>query len=139
MPESLKQFFIDLERRRTQALVAGDMAVVERLHAPGYELITPAGAVFSRERYLAAVAEGPFYTAWEMGEVRVQATAEMALLRYQARLHFPSGKVVLCWHTDAYALQSYSAGQAREWQALWSQATAIAAPTSSSSGSSSSA
>ena len=47
MPESLKQFFIDLERRRTQALVAGDMAVVERLHAPGYELITPAGAVIN--------------------------------------------------------------------------------------------
>lgn len=130
MPESLEQFFIDLERRRTQALVAGDMAVVECMHAPGYELITPAGVVFSRERYLAAIAEGPFYTAWEMGEdVRVRASAEMALLRYQARLHFPSGKVVHCWHTDAYALHS------GEWQALWSQATAIAAPTSSSSSS----
>ena len=118
-------FFIALERRRTQALVAGDLAVVESLHAPGYELITPAGAVFSRERYLAAIAEGPFYTAWEVGEdIRVQATAEMALLRYQARLHFPSGKVVHCWHTDSYALQG---GQ---WQAVWSQATAISAPRS---------
>jgi hypothetical protein len=117
-------FWMDLERRRTQALVARDMATVERLHAPDYELITPAGVVFSRERYLAAIAEGPFYTAWEMGEVRVQATAEMAVLRYQARLHFPSGKVVRCWHTDSYALLS---GQ---WQAVWSQATSISAPTS---------
>jgi hypothetical protein len=130
-------FFIALERRRTQALVARDMAVVERLHAPGYELITPAGVVFSRERYLAAVAEGPFYTAWEMGEdVRVRASAEMALLRYQARLHFPSGKVVHCWHTDAYALQSGLSAHSGDWQALWSQATAIAAPTPSSSSSS---
>lgn len=128
MPESREQFFIDLERRRTQALVARDMGTVERLHSLDYELITPAGVVFSRERYLAAIAEGSFYTAWEMGEgVRVRASAEMALLRYQARLHFPSGKVVHCWHTDAYALHS------GEWQALWSQATAIAAPTSSSS------
>ncbi|TDM06060.1 MAG: DUF4440 domain-containing protein [Ideonella sp. MAG2] len=133
MSESLAQFFIDLERRRTQALVARDMAVVERLHAPGYELITPAGVVFSRERYLAALAEGPFYTAWEMGEVRVQATAEMAVLRYQARLHFPSGKVVHCWHTDTYALLSGSSAHPGDWQALWSQATAIAAPTPSSS------
>lgn len=117
-------FWMDLEGRRTQALVARDMDVVERLHAPGYELITPAGVVFSRERYLAAIAEGPFYTAWEMSEVRVQATPEMAVLRYQARLHFPSGKVVHCWHTDSYVLLS---GQ---WQAVWSQATAISAPTS---------
>ena len=124
MPESREQFFIDLERRRTQALVARDMGTVERLHSLDYELITPAGVVFSRERYLAALVEGPFYTAWEMGKVRVQATAEMALLRYQARLHFPSGKVVPCWHTDIYALRS---GQ---WQAVWSQATAISAPTS---------
>ncbi len=124
MPESREQFFIDLERRRTQALVARDMAAVEQLHAPDYELITPAGVVFSRERYLALVAEAPFYTAWEMREVRVQATAEMAVLRYQARLHFPSGKVVHCWHTDSYALRG---GQ---WQAVWSQATAISAPTS---------
>ena len=124
MPEGREQFFIDLERRRTQALVARDMGTVERLHSLDYELITPAGVVFSRERYLAALAEGPFYTAWEMGKVRVQATAEMALLRYQARLHFPSGKVVHCWHTDSYALRS---GQ---WQAVWSQATAISAPTS---------
>lgn len=124
MPESREQFFIDLERRRTQALVARDMGTVERLHSLDYELITPAGVVFSRERHLAALAEGPFYTVWEMGKVRVQATAEMALLRYQARLHFPSGKVVHCWHTDSYALRS---GQ---WQAVWSQATAISAPTS---------
>lgn len=44
------------------------------------------------------------------------------VLRYQARLHFP--KLVHCWHTDSSALLS---GQ---WQAVWSQATAISAPTS---------
>jgi hypothetical protein len=109
----------ELERLRTRALVERDMAVIERLHAPEYQLITPSGTVFSRERYLAALAAEPFYAKWEVGTIDVRLSAEMALLRYLATLHFPSGRVVVCWHTDSYEKRD------RHWQAVWSQATEV--------------
>lgn len=113
-------FFRALETRRARALVARDMAVLEALHAPEYQLITPSGKVFGREAYLAAVAAEPFYAGWEVGEtVLVRASAQMALIRYQARLNFPSGRELLCWHMDSY--ERRTAG----WQAVWSQATQI--------------
>lgn len=113
---------LGLETTRTQALVARDLPVLERLHAPEYELITPAGRVFNRARYFAALSEAPFYTGWLIGELRVRLGADMALLRYPATLTFPSGRVVACWHTDSYELR---AGQ---WQAVWSQATELRNP-----------
>jgi len=114
-----EDFFRRLEAQRTQALVAQDMPTLERLHAPGYELITPAGATFTRERYLAAIAAEPFYAFWEPGVISVRMSLAMAVLRYRARLGFPSGRVVECWHLDTYEL-----GQGG-WQAVWSQATGI--------------
>jgi hypothetical protein len=109
--------FRALERERTQALVRRDMPAIEQLHAPDYELITPAGKVFTRALYLAAIAEQPFYSAWDLGAVRVRRCPAMAVLRYPARIGFPSGGVVDCWHTDVYELR------AGAWQAVWSQAT----------------
>ena len=111
-------FFQQLEVTRTTALVARDLAAIEGLHAPEYQLVTPAGRVFTRDRYMAAIAAAPFYTAWEHGAMQVQATAAMAAVRYPARLVFPSGKVMLCWHLDLYRLQADGA-----WRAVWSQAT----------------
>jgi len=116
-----EEHFRALERERTQALVARDMATIERLHAAEYQLITPAGVVFTRERYLAKLAEGPFYASWEAeGPIGVRVSAQMAVVRYRARLGFPSGKVVECWHIDTYELRD------GRWQAVWSQATALA-------------
>jgi hypothetical protein len=109
--------FRDLEMRRTRALVERDMAIIERLHAPEYQLITPAGKVYSRERYLTALASGPFYAGWEVGAIEVRRSPAMALLRYRARLHFPSGRIVDCWHTDSYERRGPA------WRAVWSQAT----------------
>jgi hypothetical protein len=114
-------FFRARERLRTQALVDRDLDSIERLHAPEYELVTPAGRVFSRERYLGLIAAAPFYAAWEHGPMAVRISAAMAIVRYQARLTFPSGKVVDCWHSDSYELR------AGEWVAVWSQATALPA------------
>lgn len=116
--------FRQLEARRTRALVARDMPTIEELHAPGYQLITPAGKVFDRARYLAALAEGPFYAGWEMGDIDVRLSPQMALLRYRATLTFPSGRQVVCWHTDSYE----PCGEGGAWQAVWSQATELAAP-----------
>ncbi len=111
-----------IERSRIQALVQRDMAVLRRLHAPDYQLITPAGRTFTRERYLTAIEAEPFYAGWDAGEMQVRVSAQMAVLRYRALLTFPSGKSVDCWHTDHYELRD---GQ---WQVVWSQATEIRPP-----------
>lgn len=114
-------FFHAIEEARTRALVERDLAVFERLHAPQYQLITPAGKVFSRQAYLDAIVAGPFYAAWDIGAMSVRVSAHMAALRYLARLEFPSGRVLRCWHTDIYEQR------APGWQAVWSQATEVPA------------
>jgi hypothetical protein len=114
-----EDFFRALEVERTQALVARDVAVIRRLHSPDYELISVPGRVMSLERYLSLMALDVFYAAWEHGPMRVQVAESMAAVRYQAKITFPSGKVVDCWHTDIYKRISGS------WQAVWSQATQL--------------
>ncbi|WP_140631671.1 nuclear transport factor 2 family protein [Methylibium rhizosphaerae] len=114
-----EDFFRQLELRRTRALVERDMPTLEALHAPEYELITPAGKVFSRQAYLQAVAREPFYAGWEAAGMKFRISAAMAIVRYQATLRFPSGREVVCWHTDAYE------NRADGWQAVWSQATEL--------------
>ena len=112
-------FFRVLEVARTQAIVARDMPTIERLHATDYELISPPGRVMTRERYLSLIAAEPFYSKWEHGPMRVRLSEGMAAVRYLAKLTFPSGNVVDCWHTDIYQLQEGS------WKAIWSQATRL--------------
>jgi len=112
-------FFRALEVKRTQAIVARDMPVIESLHAPDYELISPPGRVMTRERYLSLIAAEPFYAKWEHGAMRVRLSKGMAAVRYQAKITFPSGNVVECWHTDLYQLQEGT------WKAIWSQATRL--------------
>ena len=112
-------FFRELELRRTRALVERDMDTLNELHASEYELITPTGKVFDRKRYLSAIENEPFYAAWEAGEMAFRITPSMAIVRYKARLVFPSGREVTCWHIDAYE------NRAGLWQAVWSQATEV--------------
>jgi hypothetical protein len=115
-------FFAALEGRRTRALVERDLPTLDRLHADDYRLVTPAGKVFTRDAYLAALRDAPFYAAWEIGEMQVRMAPAMAALRYRARLRFPSGRELDCWHSDLYECR-----QGR-WQAVWSQATEIRLP-----------
>ncbi len=112
-------FFRALEVERTQALVDRDVEKIRRMHAPDYELISVPGRVMSLERYLSLIAQDVFYASWEHGPMRVQVAQGMAAVRYQAKITFPSGKVVDCWHTDIYALQAGS------WRAVWSQGTQL--------------
>jgi len=114
-----KAFFLALEIQRTRALIARDMETIERLHAPEYQLITPSGRTFTRERYLSILASQTFYAGWDVGSIDARLSAEMALIRYQATLRFPSGRVVTCWHTDSYEKRG------NRWQAVWSQATEV--------------
>ena len=43
MPALNDDFFRELEAERTRAIVSRDLAAIDRLHAPEYELITPPG------------------------------------------------------------------------------------------------
>ncbi len=112
-------FFRALEVERTQALVDRDFEKIRRMHAPDYELISVPGRVMSLERYLSLMAQDVFYSKWEHGPMRVLVSQGLAAVRYQAKITFPSGKVVECWHTDIYALQ------ANTWRAAWSQGTQL--------------
>ncbi len=114
-----EDFFRALEVERTQALVDRDVEKIRRMHAPEYELISVPGRVMSLERYLSLMAEDVFYANWEHGPMRVHVSLGMAAVRYQAKITFPSGKVVECWHTDIYTLQ------AGTWRAVWSQGTQL--------------
>ena len=118
-----EDFFRALELERTQALVSRDLAAIRRLHATDYELISAPGRVMSLDRYLSLLAADVFYAGWELGPIRVQRAMGMVALRYVARITFPSGKVVECWHTDIYAMRSGA------WRAIWSQATPLATDT----------
>ena len=99
-------FFRALEIERTRALVDRDVEKVP-------------GRVMSLERYLFLMAQDVFYANWEHGPMRVLLSPGMAVVRYQAKITFPSGKVVDCWHTDIYALH------AGTWRAVWSQGTQL--------------
>jgi hypothetical protein len=112
-----------LERRRLAALAQADVDAAAPLHADDYQLITPNGSELTKADYLGAIAAGTLrYRAFEpVSDMAVLGDAPVAVLRYQARISFDDGPGVICWHTDCYELR---AGQ---WQAVWSQATAIAA------------
>ena len=116
----------EIERQRTQALVQRDMDLAWALHSPDYQLITPGGVSFSRERYLGRIAAGELvYRLWAPGPMAVRIGPQMALLRYRVTLAFagePPGQPFDCWHTDSYELAD------GVWQAVWSQATRIPPP-----------
>ena len=116
-----------LEARRIQAILRRDMPLLWQLHAPDYQLVTPAGRTFSRERYLGDIESNTLrYLRWEAADMAVRASAQMAIVRYQVTLELDSGNgsgtPFLCWHTDSYELRD------GVWQAVWSQATAVKPP-----------
>ena len=115
----MTDYFRELERSRIRALVGRDMELLWRLHAEEYQLVTPSGRTFGRERYLREIETGDLhYRRWEAGPIEVRAAERMAIVRYQATLELGSaggpGTPLQCWHTDSYELKH---GQ---WQAVWS-------------------
>ncbi len=109
-----------LERLRVQSLLQRDMPTAWRLHSPDYQLITPSGVSFSRERYLGMIEAGSLvYLQWQAEAMQVRLRGSMAVVRYPATLQLESGSAFRCWHTDTY---EQTEGQ---WLAVWSQATAI--------------
>lgn len=116
--------FRELERSRLRALVERDMALAWQVHAQAFQLVTPTGYSYSRDRYLGEIETGLLqYLAWEPRAIEVRRHATVALLRYQATLKVDSGagpaSAFDCWHTDSYELIEGL------WQVVWSQASAI--------------
>jgi len=114
------------EQKRLSALLAGDIEVARELHADDFQLVTPLGAVFSKEEYLGAVAAGiVHYIAMELdSSIDVRMYRDVALIRYRARIEIEvQGQpypLTPCWFTDAYEKRG---GQ---WQIVWSHGTMIA-------------
>ena len=100
------------------------MVTAGPLHAEDYQLINPYGAEMSRDDYLGAIASGRLrYRVFEpVSEIAVLDGADLAVLRYRARISFDDGPGIVCWHTDCYRLRDGT------WQVVWSQATAITVP-----------
>ena len=75
----------------------------------------------SKADYLGAIASGQLrYQVFEpVSEMAVLGDAEVAVLRYRARISFDDGPGFTCWHTDCYRFADGI------WQVVWSQATAI--------------
>jgi hypothetical protein len=116
--------FRELERSRLRALVERNMELARQLHAVDFQLITPTGHLYLGQQYLGEIETGLLkYMAWDPEEMEVRMHANVALLRYQARLEVDSGRgqasTFHCWHTDSYELINGL------WQVVWSQATAI--------------
>jgi hypothetical protein len=112
------------ERERLRALVDVDLEVAWRLHAEGFQLVTPGGAAYSREEYLGDIASGDVdYLVWEpTSEIEVHVYGDGAVIRYRAHIEIVvrgEKDVLNTWHTDSYEKRD---GQ---WQVLWSQATRI--------------
>jgi hypothetical protein len=116
-----------IERRRVQALARGDTATAGPLHADGYRLVTPNGSEMTKDDYLGAIASGRLrYRVFEpVSEMALLAGADVAVLRYKARISFDDGPGFICWHTDCYRFRDET------WQVVWSQATSILAPADS--------
>lgn len=114
----------DVERSRLKALVEGNIRAADALHSKDFQLVTPIGALLDKEQYLGAIATGHIsYISWEPGPMDVRQSGSFATIRYRADLEviFGGHRVARTgyWHTDTYELNQ------DEWQAVWSQATAI--------------
>lgn len=53
---------------------------------------------------VATTPDAEFFRALELRRTRAIVARDMADVRYRAKLTFPAGKVVDCWHTDVYAI-----------------------------------
>jgi hypothetical protein len=110
------------ERARLRALVEGDLATADALHADDYQLVTPGGATLSKAEYLGGIADGTLrYRRFEPdGPIEVRVWGSAAAARYQVVIDVEadgSSYHDRCWHTDIYELRD------GRWQAVWSHAT----------------
>jgi ketosteroid isomerase-like protein len=113
------------QSERSAALLNADVQAAESIHADDFQLITPLGAVFSKEQYLGAVAAGIIrYTALELDSpVDARVYGEVAVLRYRTQIEVEvQGQLyprAAYWFTDVYEKWD------EQWQIVWSQGTGV--------------
>ena len=114
-----------IERERLAALLNADMQTAGRIHSDDFQLITPLGAVLSKDQYLGAVAAGVIkYVVMELeSQVDARVYGDVVLIRYRAVIEidvqgqrYPRASY---WFTDAYEKRD------ERWQIVWSQGTGI--------------
>lgn len=115
------------ETQRLRALVAGDMATAEQLHAQDFQVVNPLGRSLPREEYLRSVASGESdYLTWDAGEIDVRLHGSLAVIRYQSRVELVvrSRKLpaMQAWNTGVYKRRG------GRWAIVWFQVTEIATP-----------
>lgn len=114
-----------IERGRLRSLVSKDMEAAGALHADDFQLITPGGGEYSKERYLGEVGSGEVnYLIWEpISPIDVRLYGTAAVLRYRAQIEGIMGGQHIdldqYWHTDVYEQRD------GRWQVVWSHATRI--------------
>ena len=85
--------FRELEQSRVRGLVERNMDLARQLHAIDFQLITPTGHRYLRDQYLDEIETGELkYMAWDPEKMEVRMHANVALLRYRARLEVDSGR-----------------------------------------------
>jgi Domain of unknown function (DUF4440) len=114
-----------LERERLRALVDADVHAAMELHADDFQLITPAGTVYSKIEYLRGIVSGEIsYLVWEPEEISALVRGEAGCVRYRSTIHmrFKGDEAApgRYWHTDYYEKRE------SKWQVVWSQATEAA-------------
>ena len=113
------------QSERSAALLNADMQAAESIHADDFQLITPLGAVFSKEQYLGAVTAGIIrYSALELDSpVDARVYGEVAVLRYRTQIEVEvQGQLyprAAYWFTDVYEKRD------EQWQIVWSQGTGV--------------
>jgi ketosteroid isomerase-like protein len=114
-----------IQRKRSAALLAANIQAAREIHADDFQLVTPLGAVFSKDQYLGAVEAGVLkYAILELDSpVDVRVYGDVALIRYRAQIEidvqgqrYPRAAY---WFTDAYEKRE------GRWQIVWSQGTGI--------------
>ena len=110
---------------RVAALLNVDIHTAGRIHADDFQLVTPLGAVFSKDQYLGAVTAGVIkYVSMELeSQVGARVYGDVVLIRYRTSIEvdvqgqrFPRASY---WFTDAYEKRD------QRWQIVWSQGTGI--------------
>ena len=93
---------------RVAALLNVDIHTAGRIHADDFQLVTPLGAVFSKDQYLGAVTAGVIkYVSMELeSQVDARVYGDVVLIRYRTSIEvdvqgqrFPRASY---WFTDAY-------------------------------------
>jgi uncharacterized protein DUF4440 len=113
--------------QRDRALVQADMATLMKIHAAGYQLITPDGSTESRSEFLSDVAKGKldYRTFKPISPITVRLFGDAAAVRYESHIDIviPGlGRIANDnWHTDLYERRS------GHWKLIWSQATPVGA------------